>query len=53
MTGIIEGIFLGWKSSTPAILFREGGGGRGLRVVEKFSKYFFGWFELNRDFLGI
>ena len=51
MTGIIEGIFLGWKSSTPGIFFRGRGGG--LRVVEKFSKYFFGWFELNRDFLGI
>ena len=48
---IMEGIFLGWKSSTPEFLFLGGGGG--LRVVEKFSKYFLGWFDLNRDFLVI
>ena len=33
-----------------------GGGGWWRAVVEKFSKYFFGWFDLNRDlilFLGI
>ena len=33
--------------------FWVGVGGGGLRVVEKFSKYFLGWFDLNRDFLVI
>ena len=45
MTGIIEGLFFfgrGLKFSIPGC-FRVG----------KFGKYFFGWLDLSRGFLGI
>ena len=45
MTGIIEGFFWGGgglKFSIPGCFW-----------VGKFGKYFFGWLDLNRDFLGI
>ena len=41
MTGMING-FLGLKFSIPGFFW-----------VGKFGKYFFGWLDLSRDFLGI
>ena len=46
VTGIIEGIFFFWggglKFSIPGCFW-----------VGKFAKYFFGWLDLSREFLGI
>ena len=42
MTGIIKGMF-----ESRISFFLGGGGGR------KFGKYFFRWFDLSRDFLGL
>ena len=42
VTGMIEGFFLGLKFSIPGFFW-----------VRRFGKYFFGWLDLSRDFLGV